>query len=321
MLDLRKKARLKWENETMYIGVDFLFDRTGSLFLSEVNTGVPAGASEFDLAFRMREGAASDVFERIEAVSRETHGKTFREHIQSLPWLDDLRRLKIWMDGQGPFPEDPHPALRLEDKWVQHQLLASQFSVIPTSLWTPKSRERTLRALTKGQRFVLKRRLTRGGKGLRILKAAASRAAIPSPNEELIVQPYIESRISKYALSVRAAAFSGRFLCMFASLANRSTSNHGIRFLVSQGESIKLNPPDFKTRDIVQKSWEADIFYRGRIPNYLYHNVYEEQIAEAELFLPEAHIDRIKQAAAEISRLYGQLDFSTLQPSWIETGA
>lgn len=302
----------------MYIGADFLLDRNGSLFLSEVNTGIPAGATEFDLAFRVRNGRPSDVFSRIEAISRDVHGMPFQEHIRSLPWLDDLRLLKIWMDGQGPPPEDPHPALRLEDKWLQFRLLSPEFPMIPSSLWTKKTRESTLRDMLRGRRFVLKRRLTRGGRGLMVLDPSLYRSDLPDPDAGWMVQPFIESRLSGGALSIRAAAFAGRFLCMFASLANRSTSNHGTRFLVAEGEPLGIHPPDFTTRRVVQKSWEADLFYGGDIPDYLYHDVYEEEVAEAELTLSPTLIERIRDIAAEISRLYAGLDFSALHPSWLE---
>ena len=302
----------------MYIGADFLVDREGSLFLSEVNTGVPAGATEFDLAFRVRNGRPSDVFERIEAVSRDIHGMPFREHIRSLPWLDDLRLLKIWMDGQGPPPEDPHPALRLEDKWLQFRLLSPEFPMIPSSLWTKKTREITRLDMLRGRRFVLKRRLTRGGRGLTVLDPSMRQADLPDPDAGWMAQPFIESRISGGALSIRAAAFSGRFLCMFASLADRSTSNHGTRFFVSEGEPLRIHPPDFTTRRFVQKSREADLFYGGDIPGYLYHDVYEEEVAEAELTLSPFLIERIREIAAEISRIYAGLDVDDLEPSWLE---
>jgi hypothetical protein len=36
----------------MYIGADFLIDRDLNLYLSEVNTGLPAGAQEYDLVYK-----------------------------------------------------------------------------------------------------------------------------------------------------------------------------------------------------------------------------------------------------------------------------
>jgi len=302
----------------MYIGADFLLDRAGRLFLSEVNTGVPAGATEYDLVYKERKGEDSGIFDRIEAFSREKFGGTFREFVHSLPWLDDLKRLKIWMDGQGPMPNKPHPALRLEDKWVQYRILSSHFSLLPTRLWTPESRTAVQQAMSKGQRYVLKRRLTRGGKGFKVLDPKSDRAALPDPDARKIVQPYLESRIGGYAFSLRAAAFAGQFLCLFASLADRNTSNHGIRFLVSPGDPLKINPAVYNTRTIQQKSREADIFYRGEIPPYLHRDVHEEEIADAEILLPESHLNRIQQITSRISALYAKMDFSSLPVSWIE---
>jgi len=48
-----------------------------------------------------------------------------------------------------------------------------------------------------------------------------------------------------------------------------------------------LTDDNFKVREITQKSWEANMFFRGNIPDYLYHDVYEETFAEADLLIPE----------------------------------
>ena len=302
----------------MYIGVDFLLDETGKLYLSEVNTGVPAGATEFDLVHRARKGRPSDVFARIEAISRKEYGTSFTRHIHSLPWLDDLRVLKIWMDGRGPPPESPHPATRLEDKWVQYRLLSKSFPLIPTRVLGPDS-EKSLRArMARGDRLVLKRRMTRGGRGLRILESP-DQLDIPETHASAYVwQPYIASRLRSRALSIRAAAFAGQFLCMFASLAPRATSNHGTRFFIVPGERCGLTDREFSTTRVVGRSWEADIFYRGKIPAYLHQAVHEEDIAGADLALPEARIQEIRSLSARVSRLYSGLDFADLPPSCIE---
>jgi hypothetical protein len=54
----------------MYIGLDFLIDKDLNLCLSEVNTGVPAGAFEYDLVYLEKFGKPSGVFEKIEYLSR-----------------------------------------------------------------------------------------------------------------------------------------------------------------------------------------------------------------------------------------------------------
>lgn len=70
------------------------------------------------------------------------------------------------------------------------------------------------------------------------------------------------------------------------------------------------------TREIIQKSWEADIFYQGNIPDYLYHDVYEEKIADAELIIPERLHREIQRISTSISNTYEDLDFNTLPKSY-----
>ncbi|MDH5383650.1 MAG: hypothetical protein OEY18_02985, partial [Candidatus Aminicenantes bacterium] len=84
------------------------------------------------------------------------------------------------------------------------------------------------------------------------------------------------------------------------------------------GDGFKITNEDFTVREIVQKSWEADIFYKGNIPDYLYHDVYEETIAEAELIIPERLYRNIQRISASISHLYKDIDFDTLPRSNIE---
>ncbi len=302
----------------MYIGADFLIDRGENLYLSEVNTGVPAGATEYDLVFHCRHRRPSGVFDRIEALAQENFGCGFADHIQALPWIDDLVSLKIWMDGKGPPPRDPHPAHRLEDKWIQYSLLSQAFPAISTWLWDEAGRTQAARLLSRDGRVILKRRLTRGGRGLRLVTDARELDSLRLPPRLYLLQPYVDSRIGEYALSLRAAAFAGRFLCMFASLAARQTSNHGIRFFVHPGKALGLVPQDFQIRKIVQKAWEADIFYRGDPPDHLYRDIWEERIAEAVLVLPEALWQRIQHISAEISGLYSRLRFPDLPLSYIE---
>jgi len=305
----------------MYIGADFLIDRGGTLYLSEVNTGVPAGATEYDLVFRSRHGQTSGIFDRIEALAQETYGCGFAAHIRALPWIDDLVSLKIWMDGRGPRPKDPHPALRLEDKWVQYSLLSESFPMIPSWLWDDTRRTQAARLFSREGRMILKRRLARGGKGLQVVNEIRELDSLRLPLNLYLMQPFVDSRIGRYALSIRAAAFAGRFLCMFASLAPHSTSNHGIRFLVQPGETLSLIPEDFRTRKIVQKAWEAEIFYKEDIPEYLYQDIWEERIAEALLCLPQALWRRIKRLSGEISALYSELKFPDLPLYYIEEAA
>lgn len=301
----------------MYIGADFLIDRDLRLYLSEVNTGIPAGAQEYDFVYRTKFGKPSDVFQCIESLTQRYFRKPFRVYMQSLPYMDDLRALKIWMDGKGAFPEKPEKALRLEDKWVQYLILSKSYPVIPTEVFLPEKEEKIVRLLWGGNSVVFKKRFGRGGKGFLVVKGGEEFRRANLAKNEYIMQPYVESIIGSYTLSIRAASFMGHFICMFGSLSPKNTSNHGIRFFISPGEGMKITKKDFKIRKIVKKSWEADIFYKGDIPDYLYHDVYEERIAEAELIIPKRLYREIQRISASVSGLYRDTDFNSLPESYL----
>jgi hypothetical protein len=302
----------------MYIGADFLLDRGKVLYLSEVNTGVPAGATEYDLVHRSRHGRGSGIFERLDTLSRAAYGRSFAEHIQGLPWLDDLRRLKIGMDGRGPLPENPHPALRLEDKWVQHRLLSPRFPMPDTVLWTGAWDEENVALARQGRGLILKRRVGRGGRGLIVFDEEHELNALNPPPGSYVIQPLLDSRIGPYAFSIRAAGFAGEFLGMFASLAKRATSNHGIRFFITEGDRLSLSNPGFGFEVVHQISREAELFYRGRIPRYLERDVGIEHVADAAVRVPAPLLEEIRKTTAFISRLYADLDFEKLPRSWTE---
>lgn len=304
----------------MYIGVDFLIDPGLNLYLSEVNTGVPGGAQEYDLIHRVKYSQPSGIFDKINTLSRESFGKDFYDYTNSLPYIDDLRTLKIWMDGKGPLPENPAPALRLEDKWVQHLLLSDEYPLIPTKIYVRDSVKDFQNLSKQGNPIALKKRLGRGGKGFMLIKDISELRALDLEDSLYLIQPYVESQIGVHKLSLRAAAFVGEFLCMFANLSPRLTSNHGFRFYVSPGEYLRVSDEKFKTRRMVQKAWEADVFFKGDIPDYLYDNVTIEDIAEAELIIPHSIYETIKQTASSISRLYMGLDYEALPKSYIEEG-
>jgi len=301
----------------MYIGADFLIDKDLRLYLSEVNTGIPAGAQEYDFVYRTKFGKPSGVFQRIESLAQKYFKKTFCEYMQDLPFMDDLRALKIWMDGKGPFPEKPDKALRLEDKWVQYVILSKSFPMIQTEIFLPDKEKKVIKLLSRGIPVVFKKRFGRGGKGFVLIKDLEELRRANLTENEFIMQPYLESSIGSYKLSIRAASFMGHFICMFASLSQKLTSNHGIRFFISPGDGLKLTKKDFKIKKIVKKSWEADIFYKGDIPDYLYHDVYEETIAEAELIIPERLCQDIRKISASVSGLYRDMDFDSLPESYL----
>jgi len=301
----------------MYIGADFLIDKELRLYLCEVNTGIPAGAQEYDFVFRAKFGKPSFVFQRIDSLAQRFFRKSFCEYMQGLAFLDDLRALKIWMDGKGPFPEEPNKALRLEDKWVQFLILSENYPMIPTEIFLPGKEKKIIKLLSGGNPVVFKRRYGRGGKSFVLIRDPEELRRASLVDNEYIMQPYVKSSIGSYALSIRAASFMGHFICMFGSLSPKSTSNHGIRFFISPGDGLKIATEDFKIKKIVQKSWEADIFYKGDIPDYLYHDVYEERIAKADLIIPERLYGDIQRISASVSELYRDMDFDSLPESYL----
>lgn len=299
----------------MYIGADFLVDKDLRLYLSEVNTGIPAGAQEYDFVYRTKYGKPSGIFRNVESLAQKYFGKTFREYMQGLPFMDDLRALKIWMDGRGSFPEKPNKALRLEDKWIQYLILSKSFPMVQTEIFSLDKAKKITELLSRDFPVVFKKRYGRGGKGLVVVKDSEEFRRAGLRENEFVMQPYVESSIGPYTFSIRAASFMGHFICMFGSLSRKRISNHGIRFFISPGERLEITKKDFKIKKIVQKSWEADIFYKGDIPDYLYHDVYEERIAGAELIIPERLYEDIQRISASVSRLYQDMDFDSLPES------
>jgi hypothetical protein len=303
----------------MYVGVDFLWNGKDRFHVSEVNTGLPAGATEYDLVYRRKFRRPSGIFEKIRSLSLETFHLDFPAYVSRLPWLNDLRQLKIWMDGQGPPPRNPHPFVRLEDKWIQYGILKEDFPAIPTVL-LPSPPHLSV-APASWNPVVLKRRMGRGGRGLRLVNREENIHDLSLPESHFILQPMIASQVEKWSFSIRAAAFAGHFLCLFASLAERKFSNHGVRFFVSPGRELRLSNPSFDGKIFHQKSWEADLFYQGNIPHYLHRDIHREEIADADLIIPEKGYAAIRKAAAAISALYMRIDPGRLPRSLIENMA
>lgn len=303
----------------MYIGLDFLIDDGLDLYLSEVNTGVPAGAFEYDLLYLEKFKKPSRVFEKIEDLSIKNFSCSFAEHIRRLPYLSDLRRLKIWMDDMGPAPLVPPKELRLEDKWIQYNLLSSKYKMAPTIIYDPQKITDFRNSYSEKGSLVIKKRIGRGGKGFQILKDDHKPASLLLPESFYIIQPYIKSSLAGYSLSVRATAFCGCFICMFASLSKRLTSNHGYRFYVTAGSQLKISRKDFSIKKVAEKAWEADIFFGNRIPSYLYNDVFIEEISDTDVIIPQRIINKIKGISSSVSWLYQNLDFDKLPRSVLES--
>jgi hypothetical protein len=303
----------------MYLGIDFLITPELKPYIIEVNVGLPGGAQEYQLTHLVHFGKPSDVFSRIEEISLRVYGKNFKDYLHSLPLIESLKPFKIWMDGKGPFPSTFHPGLRLEDKWIQYQLVRPLAPMPDTMLLDPQGIEMAKSFLKRKGKIVLKRRLVRGGRGFKIITEPTSLSTLATGDHPYLLQEYIESKINRYVFSIRSVAFGGEFICMYANLSTRSYSNHGILTFVSKGDHFGLLDKEFGTESFNQKSWEAEIWFGQNDPPYLKHNLYEDEVARTALFLPEQLYRMIEEFSIKIERLYEGLDFSTLPKACFES--
>jgi hypothetical protein len=302
----------------MYLGIDFLVTPDFRPYVVEVNLGLPGGAQEYDLTFQVYNGRPSEVFQTIEEISRDVYGKPFREYLNSFSWLDSLKALKLWLDGQGPFPQTFHPALRLEDKWVQYQVLSPLVLMPETMVFHPESRGEAERFLSQKGRLVGKRRLGRGGRGFKLIDHPEDIGEEIAGNYGWILQERVDSRMGPYVFSIRSVAFGGRHICLYANLASRPFSNHGILAYVERGEGLKLSQDRFDIRSFNQRSWEAEVWFGPDEPVYLRHNLYEDEVATAALLLPGDVIAAIKDISVRIERIYESIDSASLPRAFFE---
>jgi hypothetical protein len=324
----------------MYLGIDYLITHwpKGHLrrdlkpFVVEVNVGLPGGAQEYDLAHLVYFGKPSNIFTRIEETSLKVYGKVFKDYLHSLPLIQSLKPFKLWMDGKGPLPTIMHPGLRLEDKWVQYQLLRSIAPMPETSIFEPQDLAAAESFLEKKKKAVLKRRVGRGGRDFRVLNRPHSLLALHAEDHPMLLQEYIESRINwpkshwprghlrlrGYVFSIRAVAFGGEFMCMYANLSQRTYSNHGIIAFVAPGDRFGLADKEFATESFNQKSWEAELWFGEDDPPYLRHNLYEDEVARTTLYLPAPLYGLIMELSVKIERFYEGLDLSSLPKACFE---
>ncbi len=302
----------------MYLGIDFLITSELTLYVVEVNVGLPGGAHEYHLTHLVHFGKPSDIFGRIERTSRKVYGKTFKDYLLSLPFIESLKPFKIWMDDMGPFPKTFHPGLRLEDKWNQYQLIKAVAPMPETIILNPEDMGGVERFFERRKKAVLKRRVGRGGRDLQVISEPSALWELNLTHRHYLLQEYVESKIDGHSLSVRSVAFGGEFMCMYANLSPRSTSNHGILSFISSGNPFGLSEKDFKTESFNQKSWEAEIWFGEREPQYLKHNLYEEEVAKTALILPEPLLRRIKELSVKIERIYDGLDLFSLSKACFE---
>jgi len=302
----------------MYLGIDFLISPDLKPFVVEVNVGLPGGAEEYHRTHLVYLQKPSDIFARIEEISRRVYGRPFQNYLESFPFLKTLKTFKIWMDGQGPFPSDLHPGLRLEDKWVQYQILNSFIPMPETMVFDAGNIEAADLFLGRKGRLVLKRRLGRGGRNFRIIDDHGSLQAASPKGPGFILQDYISSKIHGYVFSVRSVAFGGEHLCLYANLSLRVHSNHGILAYIKEGSELRLADQEFRTEVFDQKSWEAGIWFGGSEPSYLHHNLYEDEVARTALSLPGPILRMIQDLSVSIERFYDGLDLDSLPRACFE---
>ena len=302
----------------MYLGIDFLISPELKPYVVEVNLGLPGGAQEYHLTHLTFQGKSSDVFTRIEETSLRIYGKPFKDYLYSLPFIESLKPFKIWMDEEGPFPHTFHPGLRLEDKWVQHQLIEPIASMPETLVFNPKDLQCAEAFFKRKGRVVLKRRIGRGGRNFKVITEMESLLTLNKEDRRYLLQEYIESRVNGYVFSIRAVAFGGEFICMYANLSTRPYSNHGVLTFISKGDRFGLADKEFETGCFNQKSWEAEIWFGKNDPPYLRHNLYEDVVAKTTLTLPEKLYQSIIQTSVRIERFYEGLDLSNLPRACFE---
>ena len=305
----------------MYLGIDFLVSPGLEPFVVEVNVGLPGGAEEYQRTHLVFLQKPSDVFSRIEEISRRVYGRTFKDYLDSLPFIKSLKPFKIWMDGQGPFPPESHPGLRLEDKWVQHQILNPLVAMPETTVFDSRNLDKAEIFLRQKGRLVLKRRLGRGGRNFRVIDSPLALRDASSEIHPSILQEHIDSKIQGYVFSVRSVAFGGEHVCLYANLSHRANSNHGILAHVVEGDRFGLADQEFRTEFFKQKSWEAKIWFGKAEPAYLYHNLHEDEVARTALILPSHLLKTIQALSIKIERFYDNLDWSLLPPACFEESA
>jgi hypothetical protein len=302
----------------MYLGIDFLITPDLHPYVVEVNVGLPGGAQEYHLTHMVHFGAPSDVFDRIENVSWRVYGKRFKDYLHSLLFIENLKSFKIGMDGMGPFPDRLHPGLRLEDKWVQYQLLSPVARMPETMIFDPYDLEGAQEFLKRKEKLVLKRRLGRGGRGLQIISSVQDFQKLDLSSKHYLLQEYAKSHVNGYTLSIRSVAFGGESICMYANLSTKTVSNHGYLTFVSPGGLFGLADKNFQTTSFNQKSWEAEIWFGENEPSYLRHNLYEDEVAQTTLHLPESIFETIKETSVKIERFYENQDLSGLPKACFE---
>ena len=105
-----------------------------------------------------------------------------------------------------------------------------------TIVFDAADRSAAERFLARKGRLVGKRRLGRGGRDFKVIDGPGDLPEDAPGPYGLLLQEWIESRVGPYALSLRSVAFGGRHVCLYANLALRPHSNHGVLAYVEAGD-------------------------------------------------------------------------------------
>lgn len=300
----------------MYLGLDLLLSDKKEIYLSEVNIGLPGGAFEYDIAHKAVFGRRSGVFEKIEEISLRNFKKSFRDYIHSLPFIEELKEFKFFMDREKPVPLKFHPVLRLEDKWIQYQILSKKINMPYTELFNPSDKEQRKRLISRFGSIALKKRTGRWGKGFEVLKGGKLSENVF--NIPYLVQEYITSKIDDYLLSIRVVSFDGEFVCMSGDLSDAHDSKWRYIVFIKESKRVLLENQNFEIIDFEEMSWEGKIWYNGKIPEHQQLNLVGDKVAKTFLNLPEGIISEIKKISEEVGKIYMNLDFSELPRAWFE---
>jgi hypothetical protein len=142
----------------------------------------------------------------------------------------------------------------------------------------------------------------------------------PGPYGALL-QEHIDSRVDGHAFSLRSVAFAGEWICLYANLAPRPPSNHGVLAYVAEWDGPRLSAAVFDTVRFDERSWEAAIWFGRDEPAYLRHNLYEDEVARAAVLLPGPLLREVRELSVRVERLYEGLDPGALPEAWFETNA
>ena len=300
----------------MYLGLDLLLSPDNKIYLSEVNIGLPGGAFEYDIAHKTILGKPSGIYEKIEKKSHDIFKKSFRNYIHSLPFIDELKEFKLFLDRERVLPLKLNPVLRLEDKWIQYQRLNKKIRMPYTEILNPSDSQQIENFRKRFKKIALKKRTGRWGKGFEVLKDENfSQAVYDAP---YLIQEYIVSKINNYLFSIRAVSFEGEFICMNGDLSTAHDSKWRYVVLIEEGKEVALKDDPFKIIDCEETAWEGEVWYNGKIPAHQKLNLIGDKVAKTVLYLPQEIISEVKKIAEVVGKIYMDLDFSKLPQAWFE---